>query len=93
MNHTTRELVVHWNTDGSDVRDEKGDLIAWFPSPSRNGVQDTEADGNAHLFAAAAGMLKALEDLIADNAPEYIPSRLWDAAREAVAKAKGRGTQ
>lgn len=92
MFHTERKLIVHWNTDGCDVRDEKGDLVAWFPSPSRNGVQDTEADGNAHLFAAAALMLKALEDLIADNAPEYIPSRLWDAARAAVAKAKGRAS-
>ena len=89
MFHTERKLIVHWNTDGSDVRDEQGNLIAWFPSPNRNGVQDVEAEGNAHLFAAAHEMLTALKGLIADNAVEYIPTRLWDAARAAVAKAKG----
>lgn len=89
MFHTERKLVVHWNKNWSTVRDEKGDLIAWFPPANGSGVQCVEAQGNAHLFTAAHEMLTVLEGLIADNAVEYIPTRLWDAARAAVAKAKG----
>lgn len=46
-------------------------------------------EANAHLIAAAPELLEALEALVADESKEYIPTRLWDAARAAIAKAKG----
>ena len=34
-------------------------------------------------------LLDALQSLISDNHPEYIPSKLWKKARAAIAKAEG----
>lgn len=34
-------------------------------------------------------LLEALEALVLDESKEYIPTRLWNAARIAIAKAKG----
>ena len=48
-----------------------------------------ECEANAHLIAAAPELLEALEALVLDESKEYIPTRLWDAARAAIAKAKG----
>ena len=48
-----------------------------------------ECEANAHLIAAAPDLLEALEALVLDESKEYIPTRLWDAARAAIAKAKG----
>ena len=46
---------------------------------------------DANLIAAAPELLEALEALLNEptNSPDYLPTRLWDRAREAVAKAKG----
>lgn len=50
-----------------------------------------EAEANAHLIAAGPDMYAALNGLLNEptNAPDYLPSRLWDAARAALAKARG----
>jgi len=38
-------------------------------------------------------LLEALEALVLDESKEYIPTRLWDAARAAIAKAKGESNE
>jgi len=48
-----------------------------------------QMEANADLIAAAPELLEALEALVLDESKEYIPTRLWDAARAAIAKAKG----
>jgi hypothetical protein len=52
-------------------------------------VGESYEEKNAHLIAAAPELLEALEALVLDESKEYIPTRLWNAARAAIAKAKG----
>jgi hypothetical protein len=44
---------------------------------------------NALLIASAPELLEALQDLLNDDAKEYIPSKKLDKARAAIAKATG----
>ena len=41
---------------------------------------------------AAPELLSALQDLLNDDAKEYIPSKIWDKAHAAIAKATGGAT-
>lgn len=48
-----------------------------------------EAIANMRLITAAPELYEALENLVNDTHPEYIPTRLWIAARNALSKARG----
>lgn len=61
-----------------------GDDTQYYPT---EGEPPNEA--NAHLIAAAPDLYDALEALLVTKAPDFIPSRLWDDARAALAKARG----
>ena len=47
------------------------------------------ADRVMRLEGQRDELLDALQSLISDNHPEYIPSKLWKKARAAIAKAEG----
>lgn len=92
--HSKGPFKIFWDEDGCSLvavdRDGNPDrLVAWVPGERRNGEDNLTYESDAHLFKAAGDMLRALEGLIADESPEFIPTRLWNAARAAVAKAKG----
>jgi len=47
-------------------------------------------DANARLIAAAPDLLAALDNILSRHVEEeFIPTEYWDAAKEAIAKAKG----
>ena len=54
----------------------------------------TIGKADARLISAAPDLLAALDGLVNPpcHAPDFLPSRLWDAARAAIAKATGEGT-
>jgi hypothetical protein len=51
----------------------------------------SESLANGRLNAAAPELYEALDALVNEptGAPDYLPSRLWDAARAALRKARG----
>jgi hypothetical protein len=51
-------------------------------------VADNLPIEDAHKIAAAPDLLKALEALV-NSFEKHRPKALWDAARDAIAKAKG----
>jgi hypothetical protein len=53
------------------------------------GLDESEEMANARLIAASPDLLSALQDLLNDDAKECIPSKKWDKARAAIAKATG----
>jgi hypothetical protein len=66
--------------------------VANVLTPVYADVHPREADetrANARLIAAAPDLLEALKSLVEDTT-RYIPSRLWDEARAAIAKAEGK---
>jgi hypothetical protein len=54
-----------------------------------NADVDLQKKANAHLIAAAPDLYEALENLLNDPGDDYIKTRHWDAARAALAKARG----
>ena len=60
----------------------------WTPENFGNGVIGTYREANARLIAAAPDLLEALVALV-NHKDDLMPSRLWDAARAAIARADG----
>ena len=87
--HTSGPWIVESLVDGYDIHaPESGCFVATTSDPEMVwGAVTRKVD--AHLIAAAPELLEALEALVMDESKEYIPTRLWDAARAAIAKAKG----
>jgi len=89
MSHTPGPWVVESLVDGYDIHaPESGCFVATTSDPEMIWGAVTRK-GDARLIAAAPDLLQALEALVADESKEYIPTRLWDAARAAIAKARG----
>ena len=93
MKFTPGPWVVKFRRDGSSCI-SMGDIASGgrhkqFDMLLCKGDGNDEAD--AHLIAAGPDMYAALNGLLNEptNAPDYLPSRLWDAARAALAKARG----
>lgn len=69
--------------------------IARMDREAGNGTSPVERDANAHLIAAAPELLDALEEVLgAAYAEGYtLPTWIDDAARAALAKARGEEVQ
>ena len=61
-------------------------LTAYVGASEALAVEQKE---NERLESQRDELLDALQSLISDNHPEYIPSKLWKKARAAIAKAEG----
>ena len=87
--HTPAPWVYDSFALREEIRSESNPLIAVVSSVHCSSPEQMR--DNARLIAAAPELLEALEALLNEptNAPDYLPTKLWDRAREAVAKAKG----
>lgn len=65
------------------VNDANGDMVCECYEGA-----DRDRETNARLIAAAPDMLKALDDLV-NSFEKHRPKEYWDAARAAIAKARG----
>jgi len=84
-----------WSRVANSIKSRKADcVVVRLPAYTDCSGDETPEqlerwDADARLIAAAPELLEALEALVLDESKEYIPTRLWDAARIAIAKAKG----
>ena len=89
-NHTPGPWTFNGRTvRGPHPKDPEGRTRIVAEAIWDRGTYVDDAEANARLIAAAPELLEALEALVLDESKEYIPTRLWDAARAAIAKAKG----
>ena len=91
MSHTPGpwEIESSFNPGYKNISAQKHTALAQVVWCMEDEGRSPECEANAHLIAAAPELLEALEALVLDESKEYIPTRLWDAARAAIAKATG----
>jgi hypothetical protein len=90
-NHTPGpwEIKRHFDPGYKNISAQKHTALAQVVWCMEDEDRSPSCEANAHLIAAAPELLEALEALVLDESKEYIPTRLWDVARSAIAKAKG----
>lgn len=87
----TKQHLTGWRLSAGNehrVYDANGNRICDVPCGGMTGRTFDEAADVARLIASAPDMLKALDDLI-NSFEKHRPKAYWDAARAAVAKARG----
>lgn len=89
--HTHRQFNIRMLGHLIGTRDEAKHIctINNLPSHVLANRDPSIAEANARLIAAAPDLLEALEDLV-NSFEKHRPKAYWDAARTAIAKAKGK---
>lgn len=80
--------VRFWNVL-RDIGPYRGDVCAVHSAQHIGGITLAERNANAALIAASPALYEALEELVKWKLSGPEPSRLWDAARAALALARG----
>ena len=83
------KIERHYSPGYKNISAEKHTALAQVVWCMEDEDRSPECEANAHLIAAAPELLEALEALVLDESKEYIPTRLWSAARAAIEKATG----